>query len=161
MRAKMRSWWWAFVGPVAVAAVITCTVRGCSAWREFEKGDRQAVEERERRAVEAVKKSRLGAKQMRDDLASDYFEEVIETGECKWSGYATWNGEPKNPNWFSSAKGANGFLVECEATALNEDKDERLIRFQWDVSDDRGVEGFRWGLSPMDEWNNEGGDYEQ
>lgn len=130
---------------------VGCCLWGCASWRKFEAKEDNQLNERRAQDIKVVIGSRLGSPEMRNLLASDFLERITNAKECRWSGDPTWGGESKNPNWFSSIKGSNGFLVTCETTVEDEDGHEDKLVFKWDVSDSRGVVGFRWGYSAMQE----------
>jgi hypothetical protein len=125
---------------------------GCKAWKNYEAMDTKRLNERRASAIKQVINSRLGSQGLRDLLASDFLEKVVRTEPCQWSGSSTWKGGETNPNWFSSIKGADGTVVTCETSAIDEDGHEDKLAFKWDVSDVRGIVGFHWDFSPLQDY---------
>ena len=80
---------------------------------------------------------------------TDYLERISKTGTCDWFYDPMWRGTRKNPNWFSQTAGSDGVHVRCETSAESADDREDQLVFEWDVSDYRGIEGFRWGYNPI------------
>jgi hypothetical protein len=128
-------------------------VGGCvwrySKWRADSATEEKRWEKRCAHAHDAVVGSRLYSKDLRDELASDYLERISKTGTCDWFYDPMWRSGRKNPNWFSQTAGSDGVHVRCETSAESADDQENQLVFEWDVSDYRGIEGFRWGYNPI------------
>lgn len=137
---------------VAGCLIVGGSIWGCRAWKNYEATDTKLLNEHRENAIKRVIDSRLGSQALRDSLASDLLEKVVRTEPCKWSGNSTWNGEKKNPNWFSSTKSSDGMEVTCETSAIDENGDEDKMVFKWKVSDSRGVVGFEWGYSALQDF---------
>lgn len=141
---------------INIAAFLMLTgilVGGCSwkyqKWRAESAAEKKRWEMRCAKAHSTVVGSRLFSKELRDELASDYLERISKTGNCDWSYDPMWRSARKNPNWFSKTAGSDGVHVLCETSADGDGDQEDQLVFEWDVSDYRGVEGFRWGYNPI------------
>ncbi|HVU48864.1 MAG TPA: hypothetical protein VHD85_22245 [Terracidiphilus sp.] len=139
---------------VAIFIVVSGLIVGgflwsSKAWKKYQAMDNKMLNDHRMRAIKVVLDSRVGSQEMRDQLASDFLEKLVTTQPCQWSGQATWNGSERNPNWFSSTKGSDGMLVTCETSIRDDDGDVDRLTFKWDVLDRRGVVGFHWGYSAL------------
>lgn len=118
-------------------------------WRADSATEEKRWEKRCAHAHDAVVASRLFSKDLLDELASDYLERISKTGTCDWTYDPMWRSARKNPNWFSKTAGSDGVHVRCETSAEGAGDQEDQMVFEWDVSDDRGIEAFRWGYNPI------------
>lgn len=149
----MRAQSFRLVGSLSLTALVLvgASLWGFKRWRRYEVQDDGHLMERQNQAIKVVSESYFGSQEMRDRVASDFLEKDVKTGSCQWAGHPTWNGTPKNPSWFSETKDANGFFLTCDTTTRDKDGEEDHLEFNWDISDGRGVVGFRWGLSYLGE----------
>ena len=137
------------VSLLATGLLVGGSVWRYSKWRVDGAAEEKRWEKRCAHAHDAVVGSRLFSKDLRDELASDYLERVSKTGTCDWSYDPMWRTARKNPNWFSKTAGSDGVHVRCETSAESDSDQEDQLVFEWDVSDYRGIEGFRWGYNPI------------
>jgi hypothetical protein len=137
---------------LAGGLIIGCSLWGWRAWERYKTEDDVLLKEHRAQALKVVNSSRFGSQELRDQIASDFLEKIVTTQTCNWSGHSTWNGDEKNPNWFSYTKGSNGMVVTCETSAIDEEGHEDKLVFKWKVTDSRGVEGFEWGYSAFEDF---------
>ncbi|MGB7072332.1 MAG: hypothetical protein WBD68_06980 [Candidatus Sulfotelmatobacter sp.] len=98
------------------AAIFLACWFGYRALKTYGARDTAHLSEHRNQAIQAVLHSRFGSRELRDQVATDYVEQIVRTEPCQWTGFSTWNDEEKNPNWFSSDKGSNGMLIICAST---------------------------------------------
>ena len=116
-------------------------------WSRHDVADQTKLKSEKQWAIRRVQTSSFGTIEMRTTAASEFFGEQSVIGTCDWSGYPLWHGSFKNPNWWSSIKGSDGFRVTCDTDATH-GKDTDDMTFTYDWSSDWGVTAMSWGYTP-------------
>jgi hypothetical protein len=140
-----------FIAGGVVAAIICGFVWGCGKWQSHRAAEKKRLSEETAWTIKKVQLSRLGNQELRDQIASDFLADATTTEDCDWSAFPTWKGSSRNPNWFGSTKGLDGYRVVCDTNAhCAHDKFLSEILFKWDLDSDFRIVGFKWGDAPLD-----------